>query len=77
MEGGGLTDHLEVDVAGDAGLDGESGGEVPAAEVERRADDQVRDLARGLRADECEPVVRLGLDTRHVSIVSTYTRFGF
>lgn len=35
VKGTGLTDHLEVDVAGDPGFDRESGGEVPAAEVDR------------------------------------------
>lgn len=32
-------------------------------------DDQIRDLARSLRADEREPVVSLGLEIQHVSII--------
>ena len=58
------TDHLQVDMARDACLDREPGGEVPAAEVERRADDEVGNFGHDLRADEGDPMVCFGLSDR-------------
>ena len=55
------TDHLQVYVAGNAGLDWETGGEIPAGEVERGADNQVWNLGYGLCGDECQPVICLRL----------------
>lgn len=51
------TDHLEVDVSRDLCVNRKSGGEIPAAEVEGRADDEVGDLGHDLGADESDPVV--------------------
>jgi hypothetical protein len=51
------TNHLEVNMARDAGLHGEPGGKVPAAEVEGRADDEVWDLTHDLGTDEGDPVI--------------------
>lgn len=52
---------MQVYVAGNAGLDWKAGSEIPAGEVERGADNQVRDLGYSLCGDECQPVVCLGL----------------
>ena len=53
-----LTDHLEVNMPGNSGLDGKPGGEVPAAEVKSRTNDQIRDFRSRLGGDKCKPVVR-------------------
>lgn len=55
------TDHLEVNVARDTRVDREPGSEIPAAEVDGRADDEVRDLGDDLGADESDPMVRFRL----------------
>lgn len=55
------TDHLQVYVARNARFDWEAGCEIPAGEVQRGADNQVRNLGDGLCGDEGEPVVCLGL----------------
>lgn len=47
-------------MAGNAGLDWEARGEIPAGEVERGADNQVWNFGYGLCCDECQPVVCLG-----------------
>jgi hypothetical protein len=51
------TDHLEVNMAGDAGLHWEPSSKVPAAEVQGRADDEIWDLTHNLGADEGYPMV--------------------
>lgn len=55
------TDHLEIDMARDIGVNREPGSKVPAAEVESRADDEVGDLRHSLGANKGEPVVCFGL----------------
>lgn len=48
-------------MAGNARFDWEAGREIPAREVQRGADNQVRNLGDSLCGDEGEPVVCLGL----------------
>lgn len=55
------TDHLEIDVARDSGLDWETGCKVPTGKVQRRTDDKVRNLGNSLRSDKGDPVVGFGL----------------
>lgn len=56
------TNHLQVKVAGDAGLNREAGGEIEADKVERGTDNKVRDLSYSLCPDERNPMVGFGLE---------------
>jgi hypothetical protein len=55
------TDHLEIDVTRDSGLDWETGCKVPTGKVQRGTDDKVRNLGDSLRSDKGDPVVGFGL----------------
>lgn len=71
---GRLTDHLKVNMAGNPGLDGEPRGEIPTAEVQSRADNQVRNLRYGLRGNERKPMIGLGLDMDKSASQKAYER---
>lgn len=52
-----LTDHLQVNMPGDASLYKEIDCKVPAPEIESGADDEIRNLRDNLSSNKCYPVV--------------------
>jgi hypothetical protein len=51
------TYHLKVEVATNTGFDRETGSEIKADEVERSANNEIRNLSYCLSSDERQPVV--------------------
>lgn len=51
------TYHLKVEVARNTGFDRETGSEIKADEVERSANNEIRNLSYCLSSNERQPVV--------------------
>jgi hypothetical protein len=56
------TYHLKVEVATNTGFDRETGSEIKADEVERSANNEIRNLGYGLSTDKGKPMVGFGLE---------------